>query len=85
MTEKEGVSTDWVATTLTVSPSNSHALINDNIIQRQMRRIMLACHQSICHRLEQRLGFFELLGFDFMLDSENHVSEAIEDSTVCAI
>ena len=39
-----------------------------------MKRIMLACHHCVSHRLEQRLGYFELLGFDFMLDSENHVS-----------
>ena len=35
---------------------------------------MLGCHHSVAHKLEHKMGYFELLGFDFMLDSTHHVS-----------
>lgn len=38
-----------------------------------MQHIMLSCFHSVKHKLECRLGFFELLGFDFMIDSEMKV------------
>lgn len=39
-----------------------------------MQTIMLTCFHSVQHKLENRIGYFELLGFDFMLDSELNVS-----------
>ena len=33
-----------------------------------MQEIMLRCFSSVSHKLERKLGYFDLLGFDFMLD-----------------
>jgi hypothetical protein len=53
----EGIPDNWVSTTLT----------------RKLKHLMLGCHHSVHHKLEQRVGYFELLGFDFMVDSNLHV------------
>ena len=34
---------------------------------------MKTCFQSVQHRLEHRIGYFDLLGFDFMLDDSLNV------------
>jgi hypothetical protein len=56
-TEKKDIPSDWVFTQFT----------------EQMKRIMLSCFHAVKHRLDCRLGFFELLGFDFMIDSNMRV------------
>ena len=33
-----------------------------------MKKIMLTCFQSVQRKLQRKLGFFDLLGFDFMID-----------------
>lgn len=38
-----------------------------------MINIMTICFKSVKHRLTQAVGFFELLGFDFMLDANLNV------------
>ena len=38
-----------------------------------MKTIMTICFKSVKHKLVQAVGFFELLGFDFMLDSSFNV------------
>ncbi len=38
---------------------------------------MLGLHHSVRQKLEQRLGYFELFGLDFMLDSDHHVGAII--------
>ncbi len=42
-----------------------------------MKWIVLTCFNSIQHKLENRVGYFELLGFDFMLDAEFNVSACV--------
>ena len=39
-----------------------------------MQEIMVYCFQSVRYKLEKRLGYFDLLGFDFMLDENLNVS-----------
>ena len=39
------------------------------IPQPAMCRIMLTCFHTIKDKLHNRLGYFELLGFDFILDA----------------
>ena len=38
-----------------------------------MQEIMLSCFHAVKHKLDCQLGFFELLGFDFMIDSNMKV------------
>lgn len=40
-----------------------------------MKTIMTICFKSVKHKLSQAVGFFELLGFDFMLDSNFNVMQ----------
>ncbi|XP_065834366.1 protein polyglycylase TTLL10-like [Oscarella lobularis] len=44
-----------------------------NSFTKQMQQIMMKCFHSVRHRLKCRLGFFELLGFDFMIDDDMKV------------
>ena len=39
-----------------------------------MQEIMVHCFQSVRYKLDKRLGYFDLLGFDFMLDENLNVS-----------
>jgi len=38
---------------------------------------MTLCFDSVKHKLTQKLGFFDLLGFDFMVDTDFNVSIAL--------
>lgn len=42
--------------------------------QPSMWNIMTTCFLTVKDKLDNRLGFFELLGFDFMLDDSLKVS-----------
>ena len=43
-------------------------------LQRRMISIMTTCFNSVKHKLSPTNGFFDLLGFDFMLDEALNVS-----------
>ncbi|XP_052083344.1 protein polyglycylase TTLL10-like isoform X3 [Mytilus californianus] len=51
---KSGVEPDWVK----------------NILTKQMQKIMIHCFNSVKHKLNQRIGYFDLFGLDFMVDSD---------------
>ncbi|XP_067658882.1 uncharacterized protein [Haliotis asinina] len=51
---EKGIEQDWVYNTLT----------------RQMQRIMLHCFNSVKHKLQCKVGYFDLYGLDFMVDQE---------------
>ena len=38
---------------------------------------MTLCFDSVKHKLTHKLGFFDLLGFDFMVDTDFNVSIAL--------
>jgi hypothetical protein len=42
--------------------------------QERMKTLMTICFKSVKHKLAQAVGFFELLGFDFMLDANMNVN-----------
>jgi len=42
--------------------------------QPAMWSVMTTCFNTVKDKLDNRLGFFELLGFDFMLDDSLKVS-----------
>ena len=41
--------------------------------QKQMQRIMLHCFNSVKHKLHCKVGYFDLYGFDFMIDQNMKV------------
>ena len=41
--------------------------------QRRMVSIMTTCFNSVKHKLSHAIGYFDLLGFDFMLDQQLNV------------
>ena len=43
-------------------------------VQHRMKAVMTTCFQSVRNKLSHKLGYFDLLGFDFMLDAELNVS-----------
>ncbi|XP_063727437.1 protein polyglycylase TTLL10-like [Symsagittifera roscoffensis] len=43
------------------------------VIEKQAKRIMLRCFNAVKSRLKTRIGTFELLGFDFMIDEKMKV------------
>ena len=45
--------------------------------QKQMQKIMIHCFNSVKHKLQSRLGFFDLFGLDFMVDTDMRVSVCI--------
>lgn len=38
-----------------------------------MQKIMIHCFNSVKHKLQSRIGFFDLFGLDFMVDLEMKV------------
>ncbi|XP_031554461.1 probable beta-tubulin polyglutamylase [Actinia tenebrosa] len=51
-TKEKGLAKNWMFTTFT----------------KRMQQIMLTCFHSVRKKLHRRSGFFDLLGFDFMID-----------------
>ncbi|KAL4221444.1 Tubulin tyrosine ligase-like [Mactra antiquata] len=44
-----------------------------NTFTKQMQKIMIHCFNSVKHKLQSRIGFFDLFGLDFMVDTEMKV------------
>ena len=42
--------------------------------QKRMQAIVTLCFDSVRHKLTHKIGFFDLLGFDFMVDADFNVS-----------
>ncbi|XP_045161705.2 probable beta-tubulin polyglutamylase isoform X2 [Mercenaria mercenaria] len=40
-----------------------------NTFTKQMKKIMIHCFNSVKHKLQSRIGFFDLFGLDFMIDT----------------
>ena len=38
--------------------------------QKQMQRIILHCFNSVKHKLMSKIGYFDLYGLDFMIDTD---------------
>ncbi|XP_070207310.1 protein polyglycylase TTLL10-like [Littorina saxatilis] len=55
--EEKGLEEDWTYNTLT----------------KHMQRIMLHCFNSVKHKLQCKLGYFDLYGLDFMVDTDMKV------------
>lgn len=55
--------------------SHSHALGIDSdqlsplpLFQKRMQQIMLQCFLAAKHKLDRKLGYFDLIGCDFLID-----------------
>lgn len=55
--EEKGLEQDWTFNTLT----------------KQMHRIVLHCFNSVKHKLQCKIGYFDLYGMDFMIDADMKV------------
>ncbi|XP_052760654.1 protein polyglycylase TTLL10-like isoform X2 [Mya arenaria] len=44
-----------------------------NTFTKQMQKIMIHCFNSVKHKLQSRVGFFDLFGLDFMIDTDMRV------------
>lgn len=44
-----------------------------NTFTKSMQKIMIHCFNSVKHKLQSRLGFFDLFGLDFMVDTDMKV------------
>ncbi|KAK3594973.1 hypothetical protein CHS0354_019895 [Potamilus streckersoni] len=56
--EEKGLEKDWAYNTLT----------------KTMQKIMIHCFNSVKHKLQCKIGFFDLFGLDFMVDSDMKVT-----------
>ena len=54
--------------------NNNNDLFNDFNLQDKIIFIMTVCFKSVKYKLKHAIGFFDLLGFDFMLDTDMNVS-----------
>ena len=50
-----------------------------------MKNVMLYCFYAVKHRLKSRLGYFDLYGFDFLVDENMKVVLIYHLSTMCII
>ncbi|XP_071945729.1 uncharacterized protein [Antedon mediterranea] len=57
LASEKGLSKDWVLNSFT----------------KQMMKIMTHCFHAVKNKLECRYGFFELLGFDFLVDTDFNI------------
>ncbi|KAK6177665.1 hypothetical protein SNE40_015721 [Patella caerulea] len=44
-----------------------------NYLTKQMQRVMLHCFNSVKHKLQTKMGYFDLYGLDFMIDTDMKV------------
>ncbi|XP_055958302.1 protein polyglycylase TTLL10 isoform X2 [Patella vulgata] len=44
-----------------------------NYLTKQMQRVMLHCFNSVKHKLQSKMGYFDLYGLDFMIDTDMKV------------
>ncbi|XP_052284509.1 uncharacterized protein LOC127880994 isoform X1 [Dreissena polymorpha] len=44
-----------------------------NTFTKQMQKIMIHCFNSVKHKLQSKVGYFDLFGLDFMVDAEMKV------------
>ena len=44
------------------------------VLQDRIKEIMLICFKAVENKLERKCGYFDLLGFDFMVDDNMNVS-----------
>lgn len=49
-----------------------------SIHQKRMQQIMTHCFFAVKSKLDRRLGFFDLIGCDFMVDTDFKVREEFE-------
>jgi len=48
-----------------------------------MKNIMLYCFFAVKHRLKSRIGYFDLYGFDFLIDDRMKVHGDVLISLMC--
>lgn len=48
-----------------------------SIHQKRMQQIMTQCFSAVKSKLDRRLGFFDLIGCDFMVDTDFKVSSGV--------
>lgn len=77
---------NWVQSCLLVCCYSNHCSYTYNIHEQPaMWNIMSTCFLTVKDKLDNRLGFFELLGFDFMLDDSLKVKVRIICTTIVTI
>lgn len=53
-----------------------HGLVNNSFLQDRIKEIMLICFRAVEHKLERKSGYFDMLGFDFLIDDDMKVITA---------
>ena len=52
-----------------------YSFSNYLFLQNRIKEIMLVCFRAAQNKMEKRCGYFDLLGFDFMVDEDMKVFE----------